>query len=97
MIGVIQVRAMAVEGTNLYTVRDSDVVITDIKPGIQSYSTKGTFEGRAPMVLVGGNDATHKKYVACSTRDGKGLALFNNDTPYKNVWTENVREYSYIS
>lgn len=88
---------MAVEGTTLYTVRDLGVVVTDISPGIQSYSTKGTFEGRTPLVLVGGTDATHKKYVACSTRDGKGLALYNNDTPYKNLWTQKVRQYRVIS
>lgn len=80
---------MAVEGTTLYTVRDLDVVVTDIKPGIQSYSTKGTFVGRTPLVLVGGNDE-HKKFVACATRDGKGLAIYHNDAPFKNVWTQLV-------
>lgn len=82
---------MAVEGPILYTVRDVDVVVTDISPGVMSYSSKGTFEGRAPLVLVGGDNAAHKKFVACATRDGKGLALYTNDAPYKNVWTAKVR------
>lgn len=87
----LQVRSMAIEGTTLYTVRDSDVTVTDISSGMMSYTTKGSFEGRTPVVLVGGDDVAHKKFVACSTRDGKGLALYHADGQFKNVWTAKVR------
>lgn len=87
----LQVRSMAIEGTTLYTVRDSDVTVTDISSGMMSYTTKGSFEGRTPLVLVGGDDPAHKKFVACSTRDGKGLALYHNDGQFKNAWTAQVR------
>lgn len=84
---------MAVEGTTLYTVCDLDVVATDISPGIMSYSTKGTMEGRAPMLLFGPVVDKHQKYVVCCTRDGKGISLYNNATPFKKVWTkENAHE-----
>lgn len=81
---------MAVEGTTLYTVRDLDVVATDISPGIMSYSTKGTMEGRAPMLLFGPVVDKHQNYVVCITRDGKGISLYNNAPPYKKCWTKEV-------
>lgn len=48
-----EVRSMAVEGTTLYTVRETDVVITDITPGLMQHVTKGTLPGRAPLLLHG--------------------------------------------
>lgn len=81
---------MAVEGTSLYTVRDLDVVITDIKPGIMSYTTKGTVEGCAPLLLFGPTVDGHKKYLACITRDGKGIFLYDNAVPFKQLWKKEV-------
>lgn len=37
----------------MYTVRETDVVITDITPGLGQHVTKGTLPGRAPLLLHG--------------------------------------------
>lgn len=89
MFIVAKVKSTAVEGNTLYTVRDLDVVVTDIGHGFVSYSTKGTMEGRAPMLLFGPVVDKHQKYVVCITRDGKGISLYNNVAPFKKVWTKN--------
>lgn len=95
---MLKVKSIAVEGTTLYTARDLDVVITDISPGIMSYSTKGTFEGRAPLLLIGASeDEKHKKFIACITRDGKGITLVNNQTPFKQLWTKEVSKLVYFN
>lgn len=47
-----EVRSMAVEENSLYTVRESDVVITDITPHMMSQVTKGTIPGRYPLILM---------------------------------------------
>lgn len=89
----------------MYTVRDSDVVVTDIKPGMFEHVTKGTFPGRAPLLLVGTSRTTvrrtsvqsveqekddHKKFVVAATRDGKGIVVANNETPFKVIATKEV-------
>lgn len=91
----------------MYTVRDSDVVVTDIKPGMFEHVTKGTFPGRAPLLLVGTTSRTtvrrtsvqlaepevkddHKKFVVAATRDGKGIVVANNETPFKVIATKEV-------
>lgn len=73
----------------LYTVRDTDVVITSIKPQME-HVIKGTFPGRAPMLLVGPDGNDHKKYIVCTTRDGKGIVVASNDSPYKVIATKEV-------
>lgn len=37
----------------MYTVREKNVLITDITPGLMSHVTKGTLPGRAPLLLFG--------------------------------------------
>lgn len=102
-----EVKSMAVEENNLFTVRESDVVVTDITPHMMSQVTKGTVPGRAPLILIGtqkpvipdsvpmGRRASYvpeickiKKYIVSATRDGKGLVVSNNFTPYKTIATK---------
>lgn len=40
-------------GTNLYTVCETNVVITDLTAGLMSQVTLGTMPGRAPLLLFG--------------------------------------------
>lgn len=86
-----------IAGYNLYTVRETDVVITDIKPGMQEHSVRGTFPGRYPVVLAGPDvtdhevfTAKHRQFVVAATRDGKGFSVATNDTPFKIVKTKEV-------
>lgn len=37
----------------MYTVRETDVVITDITPGLGQHVSKGSLPGRAPLLLFG--------------------------------------------
>lgn len=87
-----EVKSISVENTNLYTARDSDAVITDIKPGVMNYSTKATIPGRAPLVLFGPLVDGHKKYLAFITRDGKGITLVKNSVPFDVAWTKEVSQ-----
>ncbi|XP_071450524.1 myosin heavy chain kinase B [Hetaerina americana] len=54
--------------TILYTVRDKDISITDIKAK-NTFSSKGTLEGRGPMCLMDGN-------IYSITRDGLGILCY---------------------
>lgn len=86
-----EVKSMIVENNILYTARDVDAVVTDITPGGESYVTKATIPGRAPLTLSGPLVDGHKKYLICTTRDGKGITVIRNATPYNVVWTKEVR------
>lgn len=76
-------------GTNLYTVREMDVIVTDIKSN-KSAITKGTYFGRFPLVLVGSDEDKHKKFIVSAARDGKGIVVANNSTPLKILSTKEV-------
>ncbi|XP_046406533.1 myosin heavy chain kinase B [Ischnura elegans] len=51
--------------TTMYTVRDKDISITEIKAK-NTFSSKGTLEGRGPMCLI-------DDHIYCITRDGMGI------------------------
>lgn len=124
-----EVKSMAVEENTLYTVRESDVVITDITPHQMAQVTKGTIPGRYPLILMcperpkipegrrgsyieaqaqaqqrrpsyssvdrrpsnAPEVSKHKLYIIAATRDGKGIAVINNESPYKTLATKEVR------
>lgn len=78
-------------GFRLYTVRELDVVITDINPRMKSNTTNGTFSGHYPLLLVGPEySEKHKKFIVAATRDGKGIVVADNNAPYKIITTKNV-------
>lgn len=85
-----EVKSMWVENDILYTARDSDAVVTDIKPGIMNFSTKATIPGRAPLALIGPVVDGHRKYLVFTTREGKGCTLVRNTVPFEVVWTKEV-------
>lgn len=77
--------------------RETDVVVTDIKPGMQEHSVKGTFPGRFPLVLAGPDITNHevfnakqKKFIVAAKRDGKGFCVGTNDSPYTIIGTKEV-------
>lgn len=70
--------------------RDKDVSITDITPHMMSQITKGTVPGRAPLLLIGPEVNKHKKFLVCITRDGKGIVVANNDSPFKVIANKEV-------
>lgn len=96
-------KSNSITGTTLYTVRETDVVITDITPHMMSQVTKGIVPGRYPLLLVGRIQArrpssiapevkVHKKFMVCATRDGKGIVVANNDT-FKTIATKEVSDF----
>lgn len=85
-----EVKSMIVENNILYTARDLDAVITDISPGVESYVTMATIPGRSPLTLSGPLVDGHKKYLICTTRDGKGIEVIRNSKPFDVIWTKEV-------
>lgn len=96
-----EVKSMIVENNVLYTARDVDAVITDITHRAEnrrqscvddtpSYITRATIPGRAPLTLSGPLVNGHKKFLICTTRDGKGITVVKNSTPYNIIWTKEV-------
>lgn len=81
------------DGNNLFTVSDKDVVITDLKPDIEDEDvTRATIPGRSPLILFGPKINNHQEYVVFLTRDGKGINLVNNAFPFEVVSTEEVSQ-----
>lgn len=89
----------------MYTVRETDVVLTDITPLTMSQVTKATIPGRYPLLLVGKLAVrrpstivqempapVHRKFIVCATRDGKGIVVASNDT-YKTLSTKEVSDF----
>lgn len=56
-----------------------------------TYTTKGTLPGRAPLMLMGPLVDGHKKWLIFITRDGKGFVAAENTSPFKVLWTKEVR------
>ncbi|XP_076258865.1 uncharacterized protein LOC143195515 isoform X2 [Rhynchophorus ferrugineus] len=69
------VKAMIVSDNMIFTVRDLDLVITEIKTEGENvqYGVKKTFMGRAPVTLIG------DKLFAYSTREGKEIVINENN------------------
>ncbi|KAJ8959946.1 hypothetical protein NQ317_002011 [Molorchus minor] len=77
------IKDMAVSHHIVFTVKDTDVVITEVKVDhdVLQFGQKKTCMGRAPLTLIG------DKLFAFSSRDGKDIIVHeNNDhTHYKEV------------
>lgn len=84
-----EVKSIAVDGNNLYTCSEKDVVFTDLKPDIEDEdNTKATIPGRNPMILFGPKVNNHQDYLIFLTRDGKGINVVNSAFPFEVIWTE---------
>lgn len=86
---VEEVKGLAAEQEWIYTVRDLDVVISQVVTGKSGkYSTKAVIQGKSPLCLLGPMEDGRHKYVAFPDRTGKGLTLIHN-TPnekFKVIW-----------
>lgn len=85
-----EVKSMAIENNLVYTAQDNDIVITDVTPGISHFATKGTIPGTGPLWLIGPVEYGHRKFLVFATRDGKGITLARNESPFETVWTKEV-------
>lgn len=64
---------------------------------MQEHCVKGTFPGRAPVVLAGPDvtehevfTAKHREFIVAATRDGKGFSVATNASPFKILKTKEV-------
>lgn len=93
---MLKVKSIAVDGTNLYTISDKEVDITDLKPDIEDEdNTKAKIPGRSPLILFGPKVNNHQDCLVFLTRDGKGINLVDNVFPFEVIWTEEV-SYKFI-
>lgn len=69
------VKDMVVSGNFVFTVKDTDLVITDVHVGSDKlqFGTKKTYVGRAPVTLVG------NQLFAFTSREGKDIILNENN------------------
>lgn len=88
---VEEVKSIAAENTLIYTVRDLDVVVTEViasKAG--KFANRMVLPGRAPMILLGPKVDTKHQYLAYADRTGKGLVLtensINRNVGFKELW-----------
>lgn len=93
---LLKVKSVAVDGTNLFTVNDKEVVVTDLKPDIEDEdNTKAKMPGRSPLILFGPKVNNHQEFLVFLTRDGKGITLVDNVFPFEIIWTEEVSKGFY--
>lgn len=85
-----EVKSLAVEEDRLYTVKDTDLVISQKTASGKGLVNKATIPGRYPLILCGPKEGNKHKYVIFCTRDGKGLTMIKNETPYTELWTQDV-------
>ena len=85
-----EVRSIAVEGDLLYTVKDQDLVISQKTASGKGLVNKATIPGRYPLIMCGPKEGNKHKYAMVCTRDGKGLTLIKNESPYTELWTKPV-------
>lgn len=64
---------------------------------MMEHAVKGTFPGRAPIVLAGPDvtehevfTAKHRQFIVAVTRDGKGFTVASNSSPYTAIVTKEV-------
>ncbi|KAJ8952925.1 hypothetical protein NQ318_006542 [Aromia moschata] len=69
------IKDMAISNNIIYTVKDLDLIITDVKLDGEKlqYGTKKSFMGRAPVALVG------DKLVVFTGREGKDIIIHENN------------------
>uniref|UniRef100_A0A1A9WYL1 Uncharacterized protein n=1 Tax=Glossina brevipalpis TaxID=37001 RepID=A0A1A9WYL1_9MUSC len=79
---VEEVKSLAAEKGWIYTVRDWDVVVSELVPGKSGkYVTRTVLDGKSPLCLLGPILTDRHKYIAYPDRTGKGLVLVRNVLP----------------
>jgi len=76
---VEEVKSLAGEQNLIYTVRDLDVVVSQVAEGKSGkYSNKAVIPGKSPLHLLGPMVDGKRSYLAFPDRSGMGLQLVNN-------------------
>uniref|UniRef100_D3TS79 Hypothetical conserved protein n=1 Tax=Glossina morsitans morsitans TaxID=37546 RepID=D3TS79_GLOMM len=86
---VEEVKSLAAEKGWIYTVRDCDVVVSELLPGKSGkYVTRTVLDGKSPLCLLGPVLTDRHKYLAYPDRTGKGLTLVKNlvDEKFTIAW-----------
>ncbi|CAD6994559.1 unnamed protein product [Ceratitis capitata] len=86
---VEEVKSLAAEKSLIYTVRDLDVVVSDMIAGKSGkYSNKAVLPGKSPLALVGPVIDDKRTFLAFADRTGKGLSFVKNlpQQKFENVW-----------
>lgn len=90
---VEEVKSLAAEQGWIYTVRDLDMVISEVVKGKSGkYVTRAVVEGKSPLCLVAPTTDQRHKYVAFADRTGKGLCMIKNspEEKFKLMWEHPV-------
>ncbi|XP_053951009.1 E3 ubiquitin-protein ligase TRAF7 [Anastrepha ludens] len=86
---VEEVKSLAAEKSLIYTVRDLDVVVSEMSAGKSGkYSNKAVLPGKSPMTLVGPVVDDKRTFLAFADRTGKGLSFVKNlpQQKFETVW-----------
>lgn len=76
---VEEVKSLAAEQGWIYTVRDLDMVISEVVKGKSGkYVTRAVVQGKSPLCLVAPTPDQRHKYVAVADRTGKGFMVILN-------------------
>jgi len=84
-----EIKSLAVEGDLVYTIRESDLVVSEIVQSDRNlYKVKQVIPGKSPMKLFGPWINAKRSLVVTATRDGKGLNVLNNcpHREFVKVW-----------
>lgn len=85
-----EVKSLAVEEDRLYTVKDQDLIVSQKTASGKGLVNKATIPGRYPLILGGPKNGNKHAYILCCTRDGKGVTLIKNESPFTQLWTKEV-------
>ncbi|XP_016985164.1 uncharacterized protein LOC108048787 [Drosophila rhopaloa] len=86
---VEEVKSLAGEQKLIYTVRDLDVVVSQVAEGKSGkYSNKAVIAGKSPLRLLGPLVDGKRSFLVFPDRSGMGLQLVNNlpQQQYAQVW-----------
>ncbi|EDW83641.1 uncharacterized protein Dwil_GK13571 [Drosophila willistoni] len=86
---VEEVKSLAGEKKLIYTVRDLDVVVSQVVGGKSGkYSNKAVLPGKSPLLLLGPLIDGKRSYLAFADRTGMGLQLVNNlpQEKFVHIW-----------
>ncbi|XP_014091625.1 uncharacterized protein [Bactrocera oleae] len=86
---VEEVKSLGAEKSLIYTVRDLDVVVSDMIAGKSGkYSNKAVLPGKSPLALVGPVINDKRSFLVFADRSGKGLSLVKNlpQQKFESVW-----------
>jgi WD40 repeat protein len=85
---VEEVTGLAVEGNNVFSVRNQELTISEILPGSTKaiYTTKASIPGHAPLALCGPNIDDKAAFIVMLERDCKTIQAIKNTDKFPVAW-----------